>query len=68
MFLFLQITDQYMSYQFFRILERLMNDRLIEFINAIEQFYKYEFGFQKRKSTNMPSRSQLLLSFHEIEL
>ena len=51
---FLQITDQYLSYQVFsKILESLMYNRLIEFINENGLLYIYQFDFQKGKSTSM---------------
>ena len=38
---------------FSKLLERLMYNRLIEFINANDLLYEYQFGFQKGKSTHM---------------
>ena len=38
---------------FSKVLERLMYNRLIYFINENELLYKFQFGFQKGKSTNM---------------
>ena len=38
---------------FSKILERLMYNRLIEYINENKLLYKYQFGFQKGKSTYM---------------
>ena len=38
---------------FSKILIRLMYNRLIEFINENGLLYKYQFGFQKGKSTSM---------------
>ena len=38
---------------FSKLLERLMYNRLIEFINANNLLYEYQFGFQKGKSTHM---------------
>ena len=38
---------------FSNLLERLMYNRLIEFINTNNLLYEYQFGFQKRKSTRM---------------
>ena len=38
---------------FSKILERLMNNRLIDYINENKLLYKYQFGFQKGKSTYM---------------
>ena len=34
-------------------MERLMYNRLIEFINDNDMLYEYQFGFQKGKSTYM---------------
>ena len=51
---FLQITDQYLSYHFFsKILETLVYNRLIEFINENGLLYIFQFSFQKGKSTSM---------------
>ena len=36
---------------FSKILGQLMYDRLIEYINENKLLYKYQFGFQKGKST-----------------
>ena len=36
-----------------KILERLMYNRLILYINRHDLFYEYQFGFQKGKSTHM---------------
>ena len=38
---------------FSKILERLMYNRLIDYINENKLLYKYQFGFQKGKSTYM---------------
>ena len=38
---------------FSKLLERLMYNRLIGFINANNLLYEYQFGFQKGKSTHM---------------
>ena len=38
---------------FSKLLERLMYNPLIEFINANNLLYEYQFGFQKGKSTHM---------------
>ena len=38
---------------FSKILERLMYNRLIQYINENKLLYKYQFGFQKGKSTYM---------------
>ena len=38
---------------FSKLLERLMYNRLIDFINENKLLYKFQFGFQKGKSTNM---------------
>ena len=38
---------------FSKLLEKLMYARLIEFINTNKLLYKYQFGFQKGKSTEM---------------
>ena len=38
---------------FSKILERLMYNRLIDYINDNKLLYKYQFGFQKGKSTYM---------------
>ena len=38
---------------FSKILERLMYNRLIEYINENKLLYKYQFGFQKGKSIYM---------------
>ena len=38
---------------FYKIIERLMYNRLIEFINENGLLHKYQFGFQKGKSTSM---------------
>ena len=38
---------------FSKVLERLMYNRLIEFINDNNLLYEYQFGFQKGKSTHM---------------
>ena len=38
---------------FSKVLERLMYNRLIDFINENKLLYKFQFGFQKGKSTNM---------------
>ena len=39
---------------FSKLLERLMYNRLIDYINENQILYKYQFGFQKGKSTYMP--------------
>ena len=39
---------------FSKILERLMNNRVIKFINKHDILYKYKFGFKKGHSTYMP--------------
>ena len=38
---------------FSKLLERLMYNRLISFINENKLLYDYQFGFQKGKSTYM---------------
>jgi hypothetical protein len=38
---------------FSKILERLMYNRLIDFINKHNLLYEYQFGFRKKYSTNM---------------
>ena len=38
---------------FSKILERLMYNRLIEYINENKLLYRFQFGFQKGKFTNM---------------
>ena len=38
---------------FSKIIERLMYNRLFDYINENKLLYKYQFGFQKGKSTNM---------------
>ncbi|KAI0237721.1 hypothetical protein LSAT2_011698, partial [Lamellibrachia satsuma] len=38
---------------FSKILERLMYNRLLNFINKYNILYKYQFGFRKNHSTNM---------------
>ena len=38
---------------FSKIIERLMYNRLFDYINENRLLYKYQFGFQKGKSTNM---------------
>ena len=38
---------------FSKVLERLMYNRLFDYINENRLLYKYQFGFQKGKSTNM---------------
>ena len=38
---------------FSKIYERLMNNRLIQFINDNNLLYNFQFGFQKGKSTHM---------------
>ena len=39
---------------FSKILERLMYNRVIKFINKHDILYKYQFGFKKEHSTYMP--------------
>ena len=39
---------------FSKILERLMDNRVIKFINKHDMLYKYQFGFKKGHSTYMP--------------
>ena len=38
---------------FSKLLERLMYNRLLEFINDHKLLYAYQFGFQRGKSTHM---------------
>ena len=38
---------------FSKVIERLMYNRLLEYINENKLLYKYQFGFQKGKSTHM---------------
>ena len=38
---------------FFKLIERLMYDRLIQYINENKLLYEYQFGFQRGKSTHM---------------
>ena len=38
---------------FSKLLERLMYNRLFDFINENHLLYKFQYGFQKGKSTNM---------------
>ena len=45
-----------------KIFERLMYDRLLNFLNQHKFFYKYQFGFQKKHSTYMA----LLTLVHQI--
>ena len=47
--------DPYQYFLFFsKILERLMYNRVIKFINKHDILYKYQFGFKKGHSTYMP--------------
>jgi hypothetical protein len=38
---------------FSKIFERIMNNRLLEFINKFEILYCYQFGFRSNRSTNL---------------
>ena len=49
-----QTRDSYLLPVFFKILERLMHNRAIKFINKHDILYKYQFGFKKGHSTFMP--------------
>ena len=47
--------DLYQCFLFFsKILERLIYNRVIKFINKHDILYKYQFGFKKGHSTYMP--------------
>lgn len=37
----------------FKVLERLVYNGVLDFLNAIEVLYKYQFGFPKNHSTNL---------------
>ena len=50
---YFQTIDQYLFYQFFsKLLERLMYNRLIGFINENKLLYDYQFGFGFQKGTS----------------
>ena len=51
---YFQITDLSLCYLFFsKVIERLMYNRLLKYINDNNILYKYQFGFQRGRSTHM---------------
>jgi hypothetical protein len=48
------IIDQYRFYQFFsKILERIMYNRLMYYININQILFKNQYGFRKNHSTSL---------------
>ena len=48
---FLAITGQYPYYEHYKILEKVMYDRLNDFLNKFDIIFRYQFGFREGYST-----------------